>query len=343
MRRFDEKAEAEKLEKEALEKQEAQYKKAEIKADRDFSAVKAELQHDMARMDKALSLSGQDRASAARSERIQQKRERTRQSLLLLDNERQEEADRKKREEAVATKEQLEKARKLPPGSLMRAITECDETVAMTVIQHPSFCEAHTRDGRGCTTLHCAAERGLTNVCKSLLMMPTFRDAGIRDNAGWSALHRAAKNGHSMTAKCLASYPELTDPKVATGRDGFTALHCAAIHGFSATVKVLLDHPKFFEINAVDNWGRTALHCAAEYGHHDVVKLLMEDKRFTAHNARTKWGVCAGDIATGKAKDVLSGKRRESNADDLGRNDFGRQSFDFGNMADTGISLSSLM
>jgi len=238
----------------------------------------------------------------------QQKRERSRQSLLLLDNQRQEEADRKQKEEAIEKKAQIEKAARLPPGALMRAITECDETVALSVVNHPSFNEAHTRDGRGCTTLHCAAERGLTNVCRAMLMLPNFRDAAVKDNEGWTALHRAAKNGHALACKCLASHPALNNKDGAVGRDGFTALHCSALHGFTSAVKVLLDHPKFTEVNAVDNWGRTALHCAAEYGHPDTVKALLDHPRFTNQEAKTKWGISATDVATGRAKDIIDGQ-----------------------------------
>lgn len=202
----------------------------------------------------------------------------------------------------------IEKAEKLPPTALMRAIVELDEQVAMTILGHPSFNfnEAHTRDGRGCTTLHVAAERGLTDVCRGLLMLANFKDAHVKDKEGWTALHRAAKNGHAKACKCLASHPALNNAKAATGRDGFTALHCAAMHGFAGVVKLLLDHPKFNEANHVDRWGRTALHCAAEYGHHEAAKVIMDHARFTNHGARTKWGVTASDVATDSVKDTIN-------------------------------------
>merc|ERR1712096_243310 len=170
--------------------------------------------------------------------------------------------------------------------------------------------------------LHCAAERGLTNVCRSLLMLPYFRDAAVKDNEGWSALHRAAKNGHAMACKCLASHPALNNTNVSVGRDGFTALHCAAIHGFAAVVRVLLDHPKFTEANATDNWGRTALHCAAEYGHPEVVKVLMEHERFTNQDAKTRWGVKAFDVATGKAKDAIDRLQNRRGSNESGFDSF---------------------
>lgn len=241
-------------------------------------------------------------------ERKAQKREKSRMSLLQADNERQEEADRQARLAAAEKRQQIEKAVKLPPTALMNAIVQQDESVCLTVLQHVSFnfSEAHTRDGRGCTTLHAAAERGLTDVCRALLMLPNFKDAGVRDNEGWTALHRAAKNGMTKCCKCLCSHPALNGPKAAVGRDNFTALHCAAIHGFAAAAKMVLDHPKFNEADNIDRWGRTALHCAAEYGHAETAKVIMEHTRFTNHGAKTKWGATALDVASDKTRVIIA-------------------------------------
>jgi len=198
----------------------------------------------------------------------------------------------------------------------MRTIVEADETSALSVLSSDVFIsEAHTRDARGCTALHCAAERGLTNICRALLTSPSYRDAAVRDKEGWSALHRAAKNGHSVAVKCLASHPALTGPNLARGRDGFTALHCAAIHGFTATVRVLLDHPRFQDINLVDQWGRTALYCASEYGHQETVKAFLEHSRFTNHSAKTKWGTTDREVAKGEAKDAYVNHQNRTETD----------------------------
>jgi len=255
-----------------------------------------------------------------------ERRERSRQSLLKADAERHEAEDRQKKEMAVLKVEEIKQAKRLAPGELMRAITSGNGEVAMAAILHPAFTEAHTRDSRGCTTLHCAAEKGLSTVCRSLLMLPNFRDAAVKDNEGWTALHRAAKNGHSLAAKCLASHPALNSTESSVGRDGFTPLHCAALHGFTATVRTLLDHPRFTGTNAADNWGRTALHIAAEHGHHEVVQTIMEHQRFTNESARTKWGSNAKDVAKGKAKDVMEGRSFGEDENDA----FGRFSFSQG-------------
>jgi len=283
-----------------LSKEEKERRKSEKKAEKKERQVAKQL--------------AMAQAAQQKKERQQERLEVRRRQSVEVDTKRQVESDKQKKEAAAEQKKVIESANKLPPGVLSRAITQCDESVAIAVINHPAFTEVHTRDARGCSTLHCAAERGLTIVCKSLLLLPIFKDAGVKDNEGWTALHRAARNGHQATVKILAAHPALTNRGAAIGRDGFTALHCAAMHGFAAVARVLMDHPKFNEANYVDRWGRTALHCAAEYGRVEVVKLLLEHPRFTNELAKTKWGTIAEHAASGKTKETFEkAKRAETN------------------------------
>jgi len=252
-------------------------------------------------------------------------REKARMSIARIDNLKQEEEDKKKAQAAVWKSKSIEKMKIIPQGTLNRAINDSDEIVAVSVLTHDAFLYTNVRDSRGCTTLHCAAERGLTTVCRTLLMRADASDATRKDNENWSALHRAAKNGHALACKCLCSHPAFHSASMIRGRDGFTALHCAALHGFVDTVKVLLNHPQFLHANAKDVWGRTALHHAASYGHAEVVTALLEHPRFATESidALTKWGTSANDVAIGRARQAMEERHRiqqmkADNSDALG-------------------------
>ncbi|KAK3913419.1 Ankyrin-1 [Frankliniella fusca] len=126
-----------------------------------------------------------------------------------------------------------------------------------------------SRDCRGRTLLHAAAEAGRLAVVDWLLQLGTGAvDPRAKDWIEQSALHCVASG--EVAERLLAACPEM-------GRDGAgrTPLHSAALSGRADVIRVLLAHAHE-DLEAEANDGYTPLHCAAVGGHEAAVRVLLE-------------------------------------------------------------------
>ena len=88
--------------------------------------------------------------------------------------------------------------------------------------------------------MHCAAEKGHTEIAELLLLAKYGVDINAQDNYGMTALHYAVKNGRTEVVELLLA------------NEGV-------------------------EANAPDNMGRTALYLAAEHGDTKTAELILTD------------------------------------------------------------------
>ncbi|KAK3913418.1 Ankyrin-1 [Frankliniella fusca] len=126
-----------------------------------------------------------------------------------------------------------------------------------------------SRDCRGRTLLHAAAEAGRLAVVDWLLRLGTGAvDPRAKDWIEQSALHCVASG--EVAERLLAACPEV-------GRDagGDTPLHSAALSGRADVIQVLLTHAHE-DLEAEANNGSTPLHRAALGGHEAAVRVLLQ-------------------------------------------------------------------
>ncbi|KAK3913420.1 Ankyrin-2 [Frankliniella fusca] len=121
-----------------------------------------------------------------------------------------------------------------------------------------------SRDCRGRTLLHAAAEAGRLAVVNWLL--PGAVDPRAKDGIGQSALHCVASG--EVAEKLLAACPE-----VGRYAGGHTPLHSAALSGRADVIQVLLAQE---DLEAEANNGFTPLHCGALGGHEEAVRVLLQ-------------------------------------------------------------------
>lgn len=176
-----------------------------------------------------------------------------------------------------------------PCGSRSVVDSFLKEVSSATASQKPQG--INTRDRRGLTVLHRAAELGRAEVARAILDDDDFTEANAQD--GWhrrTALHMAATKGDRGVARVLLEHPSFTAADTQDGWPSQTALHIAAQRGDLALARLLLDCPRFAAADAKDNTGQTALHIAAERGDLPLVELLLDHDRFDAHGAQSRYG-----------------------------------------------------
>ncbi|KAJ9134966.1 hypothetical protein P3X46_032195 [Hevea brasiliensis] len=126
------------------------------------------------------------------------------------------------------------------------------------------------KDRNGRTALHCAAERGNTNVCNYLLGEVKI-NVNLRDRKGKTPLHCAILHGRYHTAVSLLENG--ANPNAATGQK-FTPLHYAAQRGCRRVLQLLISNGA--EIDAQADSG-TPLQEAASRGMTEAVKILLDN------------------------------------------------------------------
>jgi ankyrin repeat protein len=157
-------------------------------------------------------------------------------------------------------------------------------------------------DEHGKTPLHLAAEKGDTEILKTLLSTkPQQEELNAKDKKGTTALDLALSRGYARAVIALlesGATPEL--------QNGQTLLHWAAASGISEVVQYALAQKP--DINARDGNGFTALQVAAVRGQRDVVKLIIAHTKYL--NAPDKggcsllhWATERGDVEL--AKDLI--------------------------------------
>ncbi len=132
------------------------------------------------------------------------------------------------------------------------------------------------------TSLHVAADLGLTSVMQSLLKKDC--DFHAKDAAGKTAIQIAAKAGHTEIVRLLSESEDFRVNSKTYG--GQTLLSWAADKGYDQTVELLtrrsdveivelLTRRSDVEIESMDEEGQTALSHAAENGHKESARLLL--------------------------------------------------------------------
>ena len=101
----------------------------------------------------------------------------------------------------------------------------------------------------------------------------TLMDLGSRDQRGLTPMHYAAENGHLPVVQYLCEQGANNEARSNGDR---TPLHWAAVKDHLPVVKYLCKQGADKE--ASDTYGRTPLHWAAQEGHLPVVKYLCEQK-----------------------------------------------------------------
>jgi cytohesin len=198
------------------------------------------------------------------------------------------------------------------PRALQDAIQNGDLEKAKSLLgDHPEL--VLTKDERGRTPLHLAAERGDEDIAQ--LLLGCGADAGARDGLGATPLHVAATAGHTAVAGSLVASKSDVNAKDKGGNgplhlaarlgrhdavafllackakvdarnfDGETPLHRAATAGHKVVVELLLRSGA--DITAEDFEGRTALQLAERMAREDVVELLLP-KGVRVHEAVKK-------------------------------------------------------
>ena len=130
---------------------------------------------------------------------------------------------------------------------------------------------AFSKDFKGNTPLHYAAERGHKDLAE--LLLANKADVNAMSERGRTPLYEAISYGHKeMMELLLANKADIN----ARTEDGATPLSAAALMNNKEAVKYLLANGA--DVNARDNDGETPLFNAADNGYMEVAKLLLDNK-----------------------------------------------------------------
>ena len=158
------------------------------------------------------------------------------------------------------------------------------ETVLHTCLQYNSHSEIisfllrwgislNEMDSQGRTSLHLAAQRGLSKAVMS--MVEKGADIHAKDCQGWMPLHHAAANGHEHILDLLADdHAHFQQPSHRSLLESARLRAAIALRNTSI-VDVLLRNSDL-DINVSDYEGRTALHLAAASGQKNIVTALLD-------------------------------------------------------------------
>jgi len=127
-----------------------------------------------------------------------------------------------------------------------------------------------TKDSKGNTSLHSAAQNGHLEVVKYLINN-TDIDIECYNQANNTPLHVAAWNDRKHVVKYLINQGVNLNPK---SYNGSVPMHMAAVTGYSEIVSLLLNAGA--HVNAIADNGRLPIHSAARKGQLSIVQRLVE-------------------------------------------------------------------
>ncbi|XP_062501820.1 ankyrin repeat domain-containing protein 27-like [Corticium candelabrum] len=149
---------------------------------------------------------------------------------------------------------------------------KCEKLVARTR-NDLNAVTVFSRDDRGCTSLHVAAQEGYTEVMT--LLIERQAQVNAADFHGSTPLHVACLRGNQKAAILLidrsASVNVITN-------DGNLPLHLCCMNGHEECAKVFFFHAKqSVDVSLPNEHGDTALHNAAKWGYVGIVQLLLDN------------------------------------------------------------------
>lgn len=150
----------------------------------------------------------------------------------------------------------------------------------------------------GLSLLHCAADQGHLEICRSLAHIKGIA-VNSRDDMGLTPLHYACIADHIEVAQLLVEHAAYCNPR---DDDGMTPFLYTAQRGHLKTLLWLVSIG--VNIYARDDWGCSAMHLACESGHLAVVKVLHE--RRMDLNARNIAGLTPLELASMKGHDEVA-------------------------------------
>lgn len=129
----------------------------------------------------------------------------------------------------------------------------------------------NAKDHKEQTPLHCAAAKGLTDMCRFLLDF----QANIRakDTHCWTALHHAVDGNYIETATLLIKRG--VDIHAEDHRHGRTCLHLAAERGYAEMAEMLIIRGADMCATGDAFFSKTPLHISCLHGHDDVTEVLI--------------------------------------------------------------------
>uniref|UniRef100_UPI00358DE4A7 ankyrin repeat domain-containing protein 27 isoform X2 n=1 Tax=Myxine glutinosa TaxID=7769 RepID=UPI00358DE4A7 len=158
--------------------------------------------------------------------------------------------------------------------SLCHPLCSCDscEHLASGRLNDPSVVTPFSRDERGYTNLHIAAQFGQVGIVEMLMELGAM--VNDCDYNGSTALHLACLRGHQDVSLLLLDFG--ANPSV-EDMNGNTPLHLACQGGHEGCVKALTYCDKQHRINSGNERGDTPLHLASRWGYEAIVVVLLQN------------------------------------------------------------------
>uniref|UniRef100_A0A8C4R5L7 Ankyrin repeat domain 27 (VPS9 domain) n=1 Tax=Eptatretus burgeri TaxID=7764 RepID=A0A8C4R5L7_EPTBU len=158
--------------------------------------------------------------------------------------------------------------------SLCHPLCSCDscERLVSGRFNDPSVVTPFSRDERGYTNLHIAAQFGQVGIVEMLIELGAIVNAC--DYNGGTPLHLACLRGHQDVSLLLLDFG--ANPSV-EDMNGNTPLHLACQGGHEGCVKALTYCDKQHRINSGNERGDTPLHLASRWGYEAIVAVLLQN------------------------------------------------------------------
>ena len=138
-----------------------------------------------------------------------------------------------------------------------------------SLVQMRHLIDVDACDDNGCTALHCAAmSRASVDVVETLIRAGA--QLGTRDNRGQTPLHKAAERAGTVVIDTLIKQGADLE---ARDKEGQTPLHRAAMSSGSVAVNALIAAGADF--HACDQEGTTPLHLAAKHDKRRILEVLL--------------------------------------------------------------------
>ena len=175
--------------------------------------------------------------------------------------------------------------------------------VAQQLITHCKY-SIESKDGKGRTPLHTAAQYGQVSTLKYYLFMneessPSTLELKHKDESGNTPLHTACVHGQLDIVQLLTR--EIGCDPNKTNTEGLSCLHLAAQHGHLSLVRYLIEEVGS-DVTLEDEHGRSPTYLAAGGGHLDTLKYLIRERGVNPNFATSKeWKTSTFYMSSGRS------------------------------------------